>query len=187
MSYLEAMMLGVALSGAMWLFAYLAGRFVEASIDGKPELKAAEAAIPRRAMLEGRFDLRKTDLQAEIARINVEMGALRRRRFALEKDLVDAKREADAPIRTVGREGSTAIRFRAWLVNRQVQQALSEGKTHPTLDAEWASPQVVEIWSDNINDARRDLQRIFPMPLGFSILNIKLEVPEEMMTPAGQG
>ncbi len=184
MSYLQAMMLGVALAGCMWLFAYLAGRFIEAGIDGRPELKAAQEAIPRRAMLESRFDLRKTDLQAEIAKQNVEVTALRRKRFALEKDLADAKRESDAPIRTVGREGSTAIKFRAWVVNRQVQGALSEGKAHPTLDAEWASPQIIEIWAENIDGARKELQRVYPMPLGFSILNIKLDSPEGMAVPS---
>lgn len=180
MSYLQAVMLGVVLAGLMWLFAYLVGRFMEAAIDGRPEFKAAIDAIPRRSMLESRFDLRRADLQAEIARQNGEINSLRRKRFALEKDLADARRDAESPIRTVGREGSTTMRFRAWVVNRQVQSALSEGKAHPTLDAEWASPQIVEIWADNVTDARKELQRVYPMPVGFSILNIKLDVPESL-------
>lgn len=184
MSYLGAMMLGTALAGIMWLLAFLVGKFMEASIDGRPELKAATEAIPRRAMMESRFDLRRTDLQAEIAKAQVEVTALRRQRFALEKDLMDARREADSPIRTVGREAPTAMKFRAWLVNRQVQTALSEGKRHPMLDSQWASPQIVEIWSENIAEARKELQRVYPMPLGFTILNVKLDTPEDMAVPS---
>lgn len=182
MSYIEAMLVGLGVAAVIWGAAFLIGKFLEASIDGRPEYKLATESFPKRAMLESRFELRKAERQAEIARLNVEVNTLRRRRFALEKDIQDVKREADAPIRTLGREGGSASKFRAWLVNRQVQGALSEGKPHPTLDSEWASPQIVEIWADNVNEARKEIQRVYPMPLGFSVLNIKLDAVDARPT-----
>lgn len=187
MAYMEAVMLGTGLAGGLYLFALLIGKFAESSIENKPDVVAAAAAIPRRAMLENRFEQRKGELGSEIARLNIETATLRRRRFTLDKELADARREAESPVRVVGREGSTPIHFRAWLINRQVQNALSEGKQHPTLDSSWATPQIVEIWADNLDDARRDVQRIFPLPLGFSILNIKLELPADALPAVKSG
>lgn len=175
MTYGSALILGGLLALAAWVFAYLVGKIGENVIEGRPEVRWVEQALPRRSLIESKFDIRRSDLRARIAELQAELANLRRKRFTLEKELVDSKKEAESPIRVVGRENSTEYKFRAWVINRQVQQALGEGKSHPTLDVEWATPQVVEIWADNLNDARRDLQRLYPMPLGFSLLNIRLE------------
>jgi len=179
MSYMNAMLLGALLSGAAWLLCMIIGKLMETSIEGRPEMRAAQQAIPARAKMEGRFESRKLELQQEIARMTAEVANLRRLRFTLEKELQDARREADSPIRVIGKEGQAGVRYRAWLINRQVQQALSENKQHPTLDIGWATPQIVEVWADSLSDARKELGRIYPMPLGFTILNIKLELPAE--------
>lgn len=175
---MEALLLCGALCCGAFLIAFIIGRIGEASIRDRPEVRTAEDNMPKRAQMENRFELRLADLQVEISRATMKLTELRRRRFQLERELMDAKREADAPIRVIGREGQADFRFRAWMVNRQVQQALSEDKEHGTLDADWASPQVVEVWADNVADARKELQRIFPMPLGFAILNVRLETPD---------
>jgi len=183
MVYLEALLLGLLLSVAAFIFGWLVGKIGESSVEGDPVIQAARARLPKMALVESKLDLRRAELKAEITRTQAVLSTLRRQRFTLEREVMDARREADAPVRVVGREGSTAFHYRAWLVNRQVQAAQAEGKAHPTLDSDWATPQVVEVWADNLTDARRELQRIYPMPLGFSILNIKLEVEEAAAQP----
>ncbi|WP_119678144.1 hypothetical protein [Indioceanicola profundi] len=175
MGFFDTILLSALFAGAAFLLALLIGRFAEARIAGLPQIKAAEEVIPLRARMEAQFDLRSTGLKQEIARLSSEMTTLRRQRFSLEKMLLDTRREAESPIRVVGREGSTPVCFRAWMINRQVQAAVVDGKQHPSLDKSWASPQVVEVWADNLGEARREVQRIYPPPLGFTILNLRLD------------
>jgi len=175
MGYLQATMMGLVMGLGAYLFTYLLGRFAESSILSRPDLRLAEAALPRRSMLEAKFDLRRSERRARLGELTAEIGDLRRRRFLQDKMLVDARREAQAPIRVVGAEGQAFLKFRAWVVNRQVQQAVAERKRHPTLDSEWAQPQIVEVWADSLTDARREMQRVYPMPVGFSVLSIGLD------------
>lgn len=175
MGYVQAILMGLMMGGAAYLFTYLLGRFVESTVLSRPELRLAEAALPRRSLLEAKFDLRRSDRRARLAELTAEIADLRRRRFLQDKTLIDARREAQAPIRVVGPEGQSFLKFRAWVVNRQVQQAAAERKRHPTLDAEWAQPQIVEVWADSLTDARKEIQRVYPVPLGFSTLSISLE------------
>jgi hypothetical protein len=175
MGYLQATMMGLVMGVGVYLFTYLIGHFAESSVLSYPDLRLAEAALPRRSMLEAKFDLRRSDRRARLDALTAEITDLRRRRFLQDKMLVDARREAQAPIRVVGAEGKAFLKFRAWVVNRQVQQAVAERKRHPTLDAEWAQPQIVEVWADSLTDARREMQRVYPVPLGFSVLSIGLD------------
>lgn len=175
MGYVQAIMMGMLMGGAAYLFTYLLGRFVESTVLSRPELRAAEAALPRRSLLEAKFDLRCSDRRARLGELTAEINDLRRRRFLQDKMLVDARREAQAPIRVVGAEGQAFLKFRAWVVNRLAQQAAADRKRHPTLDAEWAQPQIVEVWADSLTDARKEMQRVYPVPLGFSTLSISLE------------
>ncbi|HYE48354.1 MAG TPA: hypothetical protein VEB20_02105 [Azospirillaceae bacterium] len=177
MSYLQGVMLGAVLSLLAMVFAYLAGKMGEATIDGREEADFAEKRLPKRALLESRLELRRAELQAELTALGTEVQTQRRRRFVLEKDLQDARREAESPIRLVGREG-VGLRFLAWMINRQVQGAQAEGKQHGTLDPDWANPQIVEVWADNLEDARKEVARIYPIPLGFTVLNIRLDAAE---------
>lgn len=179
MSYAESILVGCLLGLAGWLFAFFVGKLAEVSIDGRDDLRQAQERIPRLAQMETRFELRRAELQAGIAKATAEVSTLRRQRYMLERELAEAQRETEAPIRIVGREGATPFRFRAWVVNRQVQAAQMEGKLHPSLDIEWATPQVIEAWAENLNDARREIQRLYPLPLGFSILTMRLERPDD--------
>ncbi|SNR91383.1 hypothetical protein SAMN05880556_101493 [Azospirillum sp. RU38E] len=175
MGYMHGIMVGVMMGFGAYLFTYLLGRFVESSILSRPDLRRAEEALPRRSLLEAKFDTRRSDRRARLGVLTAEITDLRRRRFLQDKALADARREAQAPIRVVGAEGQAFLKFRAWLVNRQVQMAVADRKRHPTLDGEWAQPQIVEVWADSLGDARKEIQRFYPVPLGFSTLSISLE------------
>lgn len=175
MAWMQALLLGVVMGIGAYLFTYLMGRYTESSLLSGIDLKRIEQLLPRRSLLEAKFDLRRSDRKTRLGELQTELAELRRRRFLQEKALADARREANAPIRVVGPEGQTIAKFRAWMVNRQVQQALSDRKRHPTLDMEWANPQVVEVWADSLAEAKREVGRLFPLPLGFALLNITLD------------
>jgi len=180
MSYLQVCIIGAIASFLSFLVVYLAGRLAALSIERSPEMRDLEKMLPRRSRLESRLELRAADVKAEITQLTVEEGNLRRQFYILEKDMQEARREADAPVRVLGREGQTPTYFRAWLVNRQVQAALADGKEHPSLDSEWADPQVVEVWADSLANARTQLQSYYPPPLGFTVLNMKLQIADSL-------
>ena len=181
MGYVGIFLMAGAMGVAAYLFAYLVARLMESALQSRPELRQAEEVLPRRSLLEAKFDNRRGERKARLTQLQSEIAELRRRRFIQDKLLADARREAQAPVRVIGAEGRALLRFRAWMVNRQVQAAAAERKYHPLLDMEWASPQIVEVWADNLTDARRELQRFFPMPLGFSVLNINIALPAELL------
>lgn len=174
MGLLHAIMLAGTLAVVAGVIVLALGKLGESAIDRQPELRHAESRLPLGAQLENRFENRESELRSELTVLQNALGELRRRRYALDKELEDARRAAQAAIRVVGREDSGQNRFVAWMVNRQVQTALAEGKAAPGLDPDWAGPQVIEIWADNLADARRDVQRYYPPPLGYVLLSIQL-------------
>jgi hypothetical protein len=63
------------------------------------------------------------------------------------------------------------------LVNRHVQTAVREGRSHGLLDSSWARPQHVEIWASGLPDVKASLNGRFPISLGFVV--IEMTEPEE--------
>ncbi|WP_114393961.1 hypothetical protein [Oleisolibacter albus] len=182
---MHALMLGSLFAAAAYLFTLLVGKLVQSSVEGRPEIRRAQAMMPVLARLEGRFELRVSERRSTLAARQGELGEERRQRFTLEKMLADARREAEAPLRLVGSAADGPHRFRAWLINRQVQHALAENKRHPSLDGEWAQPQPVEAWANNLQDARQAIQRLYPPPLGFTLLTIRLEQADDALPGEG--
>lgn len=182
---LHAMLLAIVLAITSGLVVILIGKTVRSSIEGNPVVRRALAGIPQAARLEARFESRETQMRDKVIALEREVNTIRQHRYALQKAAQDARRAALAPVRVVGRENS-GERFSAWMINRQVQSALAQGKPPALLDPDWATPQLIEVWSGNLIDARRELQRHYPPPLGYGIISLQLEaVPSGR--PAGDG
>ncbi|WP_044564611.1 hypothetical protein [Azospirillum sp. B4] len=174
MGLLHAIMLAGALAVVAGLFVLILGKLGEAAVERQADLRQAASRLPLGAQIENRLESREADLRTELAALQAALGEARRRRYALDKELEDARRSAQAPVRVVGREDAGLNRFVAWMVNRLVQQAQTDAKTIVGLDPDWAGPQMIEVWSENLADARRDLLRYFPAPLGYVLLSIQL-------------
>jgi hypothetical protein len=174
MGLLHAIMLAGILAVVAGLITLIVGRLGEAAVERQPEVRHAASRLPLGAQIENRLESRESDLRRELAGLQTALGETRRRRYALDKELEDARRSALAPVRVVGREDAGLNRFVAWMINRFVQQAQTDTRNPVALDPEWASPQMIEVWSENLADARRDLQRYFPAPLGYVLLSIQL-------------
>lgn len=172
----QAILLAAVLSGLCGLALLSVGRYLRLSIENQAALRQAVAGLPVLARLENRFEARQADLRARLSALEVEIGTTRQQRYKLRKAAQDARQAAQAPVRVIGPEG-LGNRFIAWMINRQVQSALAQGKETAFLDPDWASPQLVEAWAPTLVDARRELQRHYPPPLGFSIISLKLDAP----------
>ncbi|MDZ5647325.1 hypothetical protein [Nitrospirillum sp. BR 11828] len=174
MGLLHAILLAGTLAVVVGLIIMVIGKLGEAAVERHPEMRRAASRLPLGAQMENRLEGREADVRAELTALQNALGEARRRRYALDKELEDARRSAQAPVRVVGREDAGLNRFVAWMVNRLVQQAQTDARTVIALDPEWAGPQVIEVWSENLSDARRDLLRYFPAPLGYVLLSIQL-------------
>ncbi|MEA1677000.1 hypothetical protein [Nitrospirillum sp. BR 11163] len=174
MGLMHAIMLAGTLAVVAGLIILVLGKLGEAAVERQPDFRHALGRLPLGAQIENWLEAREAEVRAELTVLQGALGEVRRRRYALDKDLEDARRSAQAPVRVVGREDAGLNRFVAWMVNRLVQQAQGDAKTAVALDPEWAGPQMIEVWSENLADARRDLQRYFPAPLGYVLLSIQL-------------
>jgi hypothetical protein len=81
-------------------------------------------------------------------------------------------------VRVLGDEGRARLRCAAQVVNRQVQRAESDGGGHANLDASWAFPQAIEVWADNLQDARRELLRVYPAPMGYQLISMHIDLSD---------
>jgi hypothetical protein len=131
-----------------------------------------------RANMERRFEQRCAELESLIEQSSTLGGEFRRRRISAEQKLAAARQKASQPLRVLGDEGRARVRFAAQVVNRQVQRAESEGGGHASLDASWAYPQAIEVWADNLQDARRELLRVYPAPMGYQLLGLQLDLSD---------
>jgi hypothetical protein len=184
MGLLQGILFGALLGVVAYAAIALVGRYIERDLKRRPDVVYAETVFPRRSLLESKLEHRRAQRRAKAAQLQAELTELRRRHFLIEKDVKEAHKESGAPIRVLGPEGRATFKYKAWLVNRQVQQAAQERKRHPALDMEWAAPQIIEIWAESLNDARREVQRAYPMPLGFSLLNITADLPSPDLVAA---
>ena len=110
--------------------------------------------------------------QSESRRRNAE-----RRIDDLHRQLDDLQSQDDELIRIVGHRRPGHHLFKALLVNRHVQTAVREGRSHGLLDSSWARPQHVEIWASGLPDVKASLNGRFPISLGFVV--IEMTEPEE--------
>jgi hypothetical protein len=68
------------------------------------------------------------------------------------------------------------------MVNRHVQTAIREGRSHGLLDSSWGRPQHIDIWASNLAEAKASLNGRFPISLGFVV--IEMTEPEESPSDA---
>jgi len=105
--------------------------------------------------------------QSEVRRRNVE-----RRIDDLHRQLNALQNRDDELIRFVGHHRPGHHHFKAVMVNRHVQTAVREGRSHGLLDSSWARSQHVEIWASSLADAKGSLNNRFPISLGFVVIEM---------------
>lgn len=166
---------GARLGGELW------ARII---LDSK-EAKDIQAKLKRRAPLIPAFSQR-------CARLRLALGQSEARRRNVERRIDDLHRQLDALesredeyIRFVGHHRTGHHHFKAMMINRHVQTAIREGRTHGLLDNSWARPQNIEIWASSLADAKSSLNARFPMSLGFVV--IEMIEPDDIAQEDAQG
>lgn len=178
MNFAITLVIGLVMVGGAFLLGYLIGRFGEAMVDSSPEAKKVRYRMAIRAKLEQRFEQRCAELENLIDQSSSLGSEFRKRRTSMEQKLGQAKQRAAQPVRLLGDEHTARIRFAAQVVNRQVQRAEQEGAGHASLDASWAFPQAIEVWADNLQDARREVARVYPAPQGYQLLSMHIDLSD---------
>jgi hypothetical protein len=169
--FTDLLIAGVA--GSMGYFgARLAGELWARLILDSKDVAGLRAKLKRRAPLIPAFGQR-------CARRRLALGQSEARRRNVERRIDDLHRQLDALqnrddelIRFVGRHRHGHHHFKAVMVNRHVQTAIREGRSHGLLDSSWGRPQHIDIWASNLAEAKASLNGRFPISLGFFVIEI---------------
>jgi hypothetical protein len=181
--FTDLLIAGVA--GALGYFgARLGGELWARLILDSQEAAGLRAKLKRRAPLILAFGQR-------CARRRLALGQSEARRRNVERRIDDLHRQFDALqrrddelIRFVGHHRPGHHQFKAVMVNRHVQTAIREGRSHGLLDNSWARPQHIEIWASSLADAKAGLNGRFPISLGFVVIEM---IEPEDTPPSAEG
>ena len=162
---------GARLGGELWARLILDS---QAAVELRTKLKRHAPLIPalgqrcaRRRLALGQSEARRRNAERRIDDLHRQLNALQNR--------------DDELIRFVGHHRPGHHHFKAVMVNRHVQTAVREGRSHGLLDGSWARPQHIDIWASSLVDAKASLNGRFPISLGFVV--IEMTEPDE--TPPG--
>ena len=65
------------------------------------------------------------------------------------------------------------ICFSGYVYNEHVRKYVAKNQHYPLLDDEWATPQLVEVWSDCLEGAEQEIYKKFLKSQGFIINNLE--------------
>ena len=82
-----------------------------------------------------------------------------RREYANDRALV---------IHELGRPARDAKAYQAFVMNRFVHEGIADGPS-AQVNSLWASRHLVQVWADNVQDARVEIDTNYPRNLGFEI------------------
>jgi hypothetical protein len=174
------------IAGTLGYFgARLGGELWARLILDSSEVKNLQAKLKRRAPLIPAFSQR-------CARLRLAVGQSEARRRNVERKIDDLHRQLkalesrdDEYIRFVGHPRPGHHHFKAVMINRHVQTAIREGRTHGLLDNSWTRPQNIDIWASSLAEAKSSLNARFPISLGFVV--IEMIEPEDAPQQNAEG
>jgi hypothetical protein len=174
------------LSGTVGFFAArLGGEAWSRMILTSAAATRARTKLRRCAPLLPAFEQRRARLRIALAQSEARRRSVERQIDQFQSKLEELQQRDDELIRIVGRKRPGCRLFKAVMVNRHVQAALREGRPHGLLDGSWARAQHVEIWAQNLPEAKASLDSRFPVSLGFIL--IEMIEPEEPSGAAADG
>jgi hypothetical protein len=91
-----------------------------------------------------------------------------------EKQMRSRLRELEnAPyrfVRMIGAEQFPNKPFEFLVINSSVSNQVKRGEKHPFYDSSWARPCPVHVWSKGAEDAKAELERVYPKASAFKIV-----------------
>lgn len=123
------------------------------------------------------MDARRRELKPRIAELAMTLKSGSRHQYLAMKKQLDLEDHHGMLVRTLGEEdcrnpSKPARKFVARVVNERVAAAIRSGEQHPTLSADWARAQVVEVFAQSLAEARALAEKGYPTTLGFAVANL---------------
>ena len=123
------------------------------------------------------MDKRRNELKPRIAELALTLKSGSRHQYLAMKKQLDLEDHHGMLVRTLGEEecrnpAKPARKFVARVVNERVAGAIRSGEQHPSLSADWARAQVVEIYAPSLVEAQALADKGYPSTLGFSISSL---------------
>jgi hypothetical protein len=132
------------------------------------ELRDKVAGYARLATaLQTRLDQRK-DAASSVA---TTLFTVQRHESGLKRKVRDLELARYRFVRVVGKEQMPNKPYDFMVVNSSVAHQVKRGEKHPFYDNSWAVSQPVQVWAPNMEEARDELERAYPVTVGFKIVS----------------
>jgi hypothetical protein len=154
----------VATVGHLWA----AGIEQQAHIE---ELREKVAVYARLATsLAGRLDSRKDSASSAAA----ALFSIQRQETALKRKVRELETARFRFVRVLGKEQTPNKPYEFMVMNTSVAHQVKRGEKHPFYDNSWAASQPVQVWGPSLEDAKAELERAYPVTVGFKITHVEL-------------
>lgn len=166
--YVQALISALALSGLAFGAARAVVYFGERSIEQRHGSVGIRDMLVRRARMEQAFEARRDKRIKEIKGMEEELRMAMKRRQRLDRQWTDARNAGEQLIRQIGEEVEGAPCWVALVINRYVGTGnIPRGPI--LVDRSWAQPQIIEVWTRSVQDARAEIERRYPPSFGFHV------------------
>lgn len=169
-TYGQALFYALAFAGVAFGIAKLVVVVGERMIEQRAGSLGIRDMLVRRAKLEQGLEARREERRKEIKAAHDETSEVARRRAQLERQIADIVRGGERVVHLIGEEVKGLHCFHAQVLNKYVGSAVQT--QHAFIDASWAQPQDMEIWSPTLADARKVIEARYPPAFGYKIVSL---------------
>lgn len=169
-TYGQALFYALAFSGVAFGIAKAVVVLGERMIEERHGALGVRDMLVRRAKLEQGLEARREQRRKEIRAVHDETSEVVRRRGQLERQIADIVRGGERVVHLIGEEVKGLHCFHAQVLNKYVGSAVQQ--QHAFIDASWAQPQDMEIWSPTLADARKVIEARYPPAFGYKIVSL---------------
>lgn len=166
--YVQALIFALALSGLAFGAARVVVHFGERSIERRHGSVGIRDTMTRRARMEQAFEARRDARVKEIKSFEADLRLAMKRRQRLDRQWTDARNSGEQLIRQIGEEVEGAPCWVAMVINRYVGTG-NIPRAPILIDRSWAQPQIIEVWTRSLQDARTEIERRYPPSFGFHV------------------
>lgn len=183
--YVQALITALALAGIAFGVGKAVVFFGERSIERRHGSVGVRDMLVRRARMEQSFEARRGKRIEEIKALEGELRLAMKRRQRLDRQWTDARNAGEQLIRQIGEEVEGAPCWVALVINRYV--GTGNMPRGPILvDRSWAQPQIIEVWTRSVQEARAEIERRYPPSFGFHVQRLNEHGgPDDPVAKAG--
>lgn len=184
--YTNALFVALGLAGLGMGIGRIALMVGERMIENRHGGAGIRDTMAGRAKLESRFEIRRTEREAALARAKAAVEEAVQRRATLERRMKAARQAGETLVRQIGEEVAGTPCWLAMVANKYVGTADFQQAQHAFIDRSWAQPQIVEVWARSMAEARGEIERRYPPAFGYVVTRMQEQGAAPVAAPVAR-